>query len=104
MLESHFWHGVSEADLHNLRRPLIQVYCRCPIELAIERYTRRIDDADRHPGHVPEHQTAELIARWSAVEPTPLALEAPLIEVDTTGPVDVQALAHQVVAVLQPGK
>jgi predicted kinase len=104
VLESHFWHGVSEADLRDLRRPLIQVYCRCPIELAVERYMRRVDDADRHWGHLPEHQTAEAIAGWRAVEPAPLALDAPLIDVDTTAPVDVPALAHRVVALLSPGK
>ena len=38
VLESHFWRGVSEADLGALDRPLIQVYCRCPIEVAVARY------------------------------------------------------------------
>jgi len=65
---------------------------------------RRVEDADRHPGHVPEHQTAETIGGWSAVEPTPLALDAPLLEVDTTAPVDVQVLVRRVAALLSSGK
>jgi predicted kinase len=93
VLESHFWRGVSEADLQALDRPLIQIYCRCPIEVAVERYKRRIDMPDRHPGHLPEHQTDEAIAGWRSTEPAPLDLDAPLIEVDTTRPVDVAALA-----------
>jgi predicted kinase len=96
VLESHFWPGVSEADLQALGRPLIQVYCRCPVEVAVARYVRRVDSPDRHPGHLPEHQAEEAIQGWRSVEPVPLALDAPLIEVDTTEPVDVAAVAARI--------
>jgi predicted kinase len=98
VLESHFWPGVSEADLQALGRPLIQVYCRCPIEVAVERYMRRVEAPDRHRGHLPEHQADEAIQGWRASEPVPLALDAPLIEVDTTGRVDVAAVAARITA------
>jgi predicted kinase len=98
VLESHFWPGVSEADLRALRRPLIQIYCRCPIDVAVARYLRRVDAPNRHRGHLPEHQTDEAIEQWRSVEPVPLALDAPLIEVDTTAPVDVAALAARIAA------
>ena len=97
VLESHFWRGVSEADLRALDRPLIQIYCRCPIEIAVERYKRRVDTPGRHPGHLPEHQTDEAIERWRSSEPAPLELDAPLIEVDTSRPVDIEALAARTV-------
>jgi len=98
VLESHFWRGVSEPELEALRKPLLQIYCRCPMDLAIERYMQRIDAPDRHPGHLPEHQTEQAIARWTSIEPAPLDLDAPLIDVDTTTPVDIEALAARIVA------
>ena len=42
------------------------------------------------------HQSEEVTAGWRSVEPVPLALGCPLIEVDTTAPVDVDALAAKV--------
>jgi hypothetical protein len=69
VLESHFWPGMSEAELLGLRRPLVQVYCRCPLEVALDRCHRRAASLDRchrraasldrHPGHLPEHQSDE---------------------------------------------
>jgi hypothetical protein len=93
VLESHFWAGVSEPDLVALGLPLVQVYCRCPVELAYERYLQRVASPDRHAGHLPEHQSEEATAGWRSVEPVSLALGCPLFEVDTTEPVDVVALA-----------
>jgi hypothetical protein len=76
VLESHFWRGVWEPDLRSLARPLIQVYCRCPVDMAVERYKRRAMTADRHPGHLPELQTDDVIAQWALIEPEPLELDA----------------------------
>lgn len=47
VLESHFWRGLAEAHLHALARPLVQVYCRCSVQLATERYMQRSVSADR---------------------------------------------------------
>jgi len=96
VLESHFWRGKAEDDLRALGRPLVQVYCRCPLELAVTRYRQRTTAPDRHPGHLPEHQAEQAIASWATTEPQPLDLDAPLIEVDTTRPVDVIAVVEQV--------
>ena len=96
VLEAHFYRGVAEDDLHGLGGPLIQVYCRCPLEVAEKRYFARASCSERHWGHLPEHQTPEAIAGWRNREPQPLALDAPLIEVDTSGPVDVTSVAAEV--------
>jgi predicted kinase len=96
VLESHFRRGEAEDDLLALGRPLVQVYCRCPLDLAVARYRERIDAPDRHPGHLPEHQADEVIASWVTSQPQPLNLDAPLIEVDTTEPIDVAALGQRV--------
>jgi predicted kinase len=96
VLESHFHRGVAEADLESLGKPMVQVYCRCPIDVAVARYRARAASPDRHPGHLPQHQADEVIASWSTVEPEPLALDAPLVEVSTVEPVDVAAVAADV--------
>lgn len=96
VLESHFWHGVAEADLQSLGRPLLQLYCRCPVDVAVDRYRQRARGDDRHPGHLPEHQSEEAIARWASTEPRPLQLDGPLIVVDTSRPVDMIELVQQV--------
>jgi predicted kinase len=94
ILEAHFQRGVAEPELLALNRRIVQVYCRCPVDLAANRYRRRIDDPARHAGHLPEHQSDEVTERWTKDEPTPLAFpNALLIEVDTTGPVDIGVVA-----------
>lgn len=97
VLESHFWPGTSEPDLIALGRPLIQVYCRCPVEIALDRYRRRALSPDRHPGHLPEHQGDAAVAGWVDQEPRPLDLPGPLLEVPTTDPVDVPTLAARII-------
>jgi chloramphenicol 3-O-phosphotransferase len=96
VLESNFWPGTAEGELVALRRPLMQVYCRCPIEIAVERYRRRAASPDRHPGHLPEHESEQVIAGWTTKTPIPLALDAPLLEVDTTTPVAAACLAAEI--------
>jgi predicted kinase len=96
ILEAHFYRGVAEKELLALRRPLVQVYCRCPVALAWERYQRRRDDPSRHPGHRPEHQDDAATSGWRTNESQPLDLDAPLIEVDTTRDVDIVELARAI--------
>lgn len=97
VLESNFWRGVAEGDIKALGRPLVQVYCRCPMDVAVARYRQRAESPERHRGHLPEHQADEVIASWATLEPLPLDLDASLIEVDTTHSVDVAALASRVI-------
>lgn len=89
ILEAHFQRGIAEPELLALHRRIVQIYCRCPVEVAAERYRRRVDDPDRHAGHLLEHQSDEVIGRWMNEAPTPLDLpDALLVEVDTSKPVD----------------
>jgi len=98
VLESHFWRGVAEKDLNSLGLPMIQVYCCCSVELAYERYMSRASSTDRHPGHLPEHQSDEVTRRWREAGPRPLDLDGPLIEVDTSRPVDSSIVVGGVLA------
>ena len=97
VLESHFWRGMAEDELRALKRPMVQVHCRCPVDEALRRYRQRTDSTERHPGHLPEHQSKEVTDSWSTVEPVPLELSVPLFEIDTTHAVDVRDLAARVV-------
>jgi len=97
ILEAHFQRGIAEPELLALNRRIVQIYCRCPVDVAAERYRRRIDDPDRHAGHLPEHQSDQVMERWMNDVPTSLDLpNALLIEVDTTGPVDIGAVATSI--------
>jgi predicted kinase len=97
ILEAHFQRGIAEPELLALNRRIVQVYCRCPVDLAANRYRRRIDDPGRHAGHLAEHQSDGVIERWMNDAPTPLDLpNALLVEVDTIGPVDIGAIATSI--------
>jgi hypothetical protein len=90
---------MAESELTEIGRPLLQVYCRCPLDMAVDRYRNRAASPDRHPGHLPQHQTDEVIERWSTTEQLPLDLDAPLIEVDTSDKVDVVQLANRIISI-----
>lgn len=96
VLESHFWRGISEGEIRGLGRPLVQVYCRCPVEIALDRYLRRAESPDRHSGHLPEHQSDAATERWRTEEPEPLDLDGALLEVVTVTPVDIAKLATRI--------
>jgi predicted kinase len=65
--------------------PLLEVYCRCPPELAAARYAAR--HVGRHPTHVSGEVTLEQLADFDR----PIAL-GPVVEVDTTAAVDIEAI------------
>jgi predicted kinase len=70
---------------------IVQLLCSVPADVAVARYASR----ERHPGHVDDVRTAEVGARIEAGEWGALDIGGELVEVDTTGPVDVFALAAQ---------
>ena len=76
-----------------LAAPAVEVWCRCPPELAAARYAAR--HAGRHPTHVSGEITPELLAEFDR----PIGL-GPVIEVDTTTDLDLAALAAAVDAAL----
>jgi hypothetical protein len=74
---------------------LIEVFCRCPAGEVERRFTARAPT--RHPGHVDHQLTPEARA---ALAPGvgPLRLGGPVLEVDTSRPVDVAPIAAWVQA------
>jgi hypothetical protein len=88
VLESFWRRPLALERLRALGRPLLEVHCACPAAVARARYHERV----RHPGH--DGVGDDEIAGWAA-EAGPLAL-GPVLEVDTTAPVDVGAVASWV--------
>lgn len=95
VLEAMFQRDAALVDLVALDRPLVEVHCRCEPEVAIARFQRRAN-TDRHPGHLdhrqPTNKLEQLIDDCSA----PLGLGGSLLELDTSGPVDVEAVVSWV--------
>jgi glucokinase len=85
VLESFWRRPQALVRLRALGRPLVEVHCACPPALATARYHERV----RHPGH--DGVGDDEIAGWAG-DAGPLAL-GPVLEVDTTAPVDVDAVA-----------
>ena len=74
----------------------IEVYCRVPIALAALRYAERGASASHHAVHVARSLPVEAFDEFQ--EPFGVG---PVIEVDTTGKVDIEALATEVLAALR---
>lgn len=82
------WYPYSEPLARGLPGPVVEVRCRVPLEVVRERYRNRIRD-ERHLDRL--RTEAEL---WGSEVP-PLGV-GPLVEVDTSGPVDVSSLADTI--------
>ena len=78
--------------LRALDASVIEVFCRCPLETALDRYRRR--QGVRHPGHLDALRAADSFARAGGLEP--VAGGWPVIEVDTDFPIDVEALVTRI--------
>jgi predicted kinase len=84
------WFDYTRPLVAALPGPVVELRCVVPVELARSRYYARA--AGRHEGHLDlERDEAEL---WG--EPVRPLGAGPLVEVDTTGPLDVLAIAAEV--------
>lgn len=92
VIEAVFHREVSVGDLTALGKPVLEVHCQCDPELAIARFRQRSDE-ERHPGHLDSRQPLNKLEELVADGCRPLGLGGPLLEVDTTGAVDVDAVA-----------
>ncbi len=84
------------AKLAGLTAQLVEVYCRCPPEVASRRFAERARLSRHHPAHVLTALSPELLSEYGA----PLAL-GPVLEVDTTRPIEVRPLADAVRTMLE---
>ena len=74
---------------------IVEVYCSCPPTVATQRYESRAAQPDHHPAHVTPHLDPALLAEFDQ----PIGI-GPVIEIDTTEPVDVQSVAKRVIDAL----
>jgi hypothetical protein len=81
----------SASELKALPGRIVEIRCRCPRELALKRYRAR--SAERHPGHLDNERTDEEL--WNDKLRQTLGL-GPLIEVDTSGEIDIDSLSRHV--------
>jgi predicted kinase len=84
VVDANFYPDHGPELLRACQRP-IEVFCRCPAAEVERRFTRRAPA--RHPGHV-DHVLDGRVG--------PLGLGGPVLEVDTSGPVDITAVASWV--------
>jgi hypothetical protein len=89
VLDANFYPDHGPGLLQACPRP-IEVFCRCPAAEVEHRFTTRA--SARHPGHVDHVPDAQLKAALDGGV-SPLCLGGPVLEVDTSGPVDVAAVA-----------
>jgi predicted kinase len=92
VLDANFYPDHGPRLLQACQQP-IEVFCRCPTAEVERRFTRRAPA--RHPGHVDHVLDAQLKAALDGGM-GPLGLGGPVLEVDTTGPVDATAIARWV--------
>lgn len=91
--EANFFRGDQEALFNELPpHRLVQVHCDAPLDVLLKRYRSR---PPRHPGHLDESRAGELAERYHSARHGPLDLEGELIELDTSTPVDLDALSRR---------
>jgi cytidylate kinase len=69
----------------------IEVFCRCPSAEVMRRYEQRI--GERNPAVHFDAERLDHLRERIEDDNRPLGLGGPVLEVDTTGPVDVEAVA-----------
>jgi hypothetical protein len=92
IVEANFFRD-QEPDFASLpEHRLVQIHCHAPLDIVLERYGSR----SRHSGHHDAEKIKELPARFDSGVHAPLRLTGELVELDTTGPVELGALAKRI--------
>lgn len=93
ILESNFRpkNQIEVEQLSAFKAQIVEVHCYCAPEEIIRRYGQRSAVGERHHAHALDEITAEQVAEFDGWMGFGM-----LIEVDTSGPVDIAALAQQI--------
>jgi hypothetical protein len=84
------WRSGQVDALRRLDGRIVEVFCRCDLPILKTRYAARL----RPPGYIPEHASPDEL--WSEETTRPVHGGWPVIDIDTTCPVDLSALAERV--------
>lgn len=76
---------------------IVEVHCRLPLEEASRRFAARARTQRHHPAHVLQEMSPETLTEYAE----PFAL-TPVLEVDTTRPIDLDKLLEQIAAAWPP--
>jgi hypothetical protein len=88
-LEGNFVRGQAERQFSVLpSHHQLQVHCSAPEKVLIARYRSR----ERHPGHLDESITKEIVAAIRDGRHRPLDIGGELVEIDTSEPFDLDAV------------
>lgn len=96
ILEANWWASVAGPRIAALPGSIVEVFCQCDPQLAYQRYRDRA--SGRHPGHFDSIRDPSALYTEEACRP--IAAGWPVIEVETSGPVDIDALVGQIVSAL----
>jgi len=96
VLEANFHRTPARRSIHGLPGRTVELFCRCPREVARARYRGRIGSRD--PGHFDADRGDDEL--WHPEVTEPVAGGWPVVEVDTTGPVGVSSLLDRLAAAL----
>ena len=92
IVEANFFRD-QEPDFASLPdNRLVQIHCEAPLAVVLERYASR----SRHAAHYDAEKIEELPARFESGAHSPLRLPGELIQLDTTEPVELDALAERI--------
>lgn len=93
VIESTWDPTLSLGELSRLPSPIVEVFCDVPPEIAQQRFVARA--GTRHPVHFDVEQ-GDNLQGWIDRHPQKIAGNWPVIDVDTTQPVDLSALVAEV--------
>lgn len=89
-MESNFYPENDSPRFNDLRARTpyraIQIVCTAPGDMLLQRFEQRETSGQRHPGHGGPESIEEFRELLLAGGSHPLAIDGPLIEVDTTTP------------------
>jgi predicted kinase len=92
ILEANFFRDQEPQFAALPEHRLVQIHCRAPLAVLVERYANR----SRHAGHHDAEKIEELPARFASGRHEALRLPGDLVELDTTERVDLDALAERI--------
>ena len=92
VLESVWYRSRALAGLHRLPGDIVEVFCRCDPLIARQRYALRAGTRDA--GHFDTERVIDEL--WNDEVARPVAGGWPVIEIDTSNPVDVKPLIERI--------
>lgn len=92
IVEANFFRDQESLFASLPKHRLVQIHCEAPLAILLERYANR----SRHVGHHDAEKIHTLAHRFESGAHAPLRVAGELIQLDTTQPVDIDAVAERI--------